>query len=124
MKARARAALAATLTAGLAASVAQAPSSAAPTRNAAVGTAAVKAAELGRATIKKEAFGETPSGRQVDRYTLTNTKGMRMKVLTFGGVVQKLRVPDRNGKFRNVVLGFDNVADYASDDDPYFGSLI
>ena len=124
MKARARAAFAATLAAGLAASVAQAPSSAAPSKNAAVGTAAVKAAPAGRATISVEPFGETPGGQEVDRYTLTNTHGMKIKVLTFGGVIQTLRAPDRDGDYRNVVLGFDNVADYASDADPYFGSLI
>jgi len=124
MKGRASAALAAALAAGLAAGVAAAPSSAAPSRNASVGAVAVKAAPLGRATISKESFGETPGGRPVDRYTLTNTHGMTMKVLTFGGVIQKLRVPDRNGHFRNVVLGFNSVADYASDADPYFGALI
>ncbi len=47
-----------------------------------------------------------------------------MKVLTFGGVIQKLRVPDRDGNFRNIVLGFDNIDSYAADTDPYFGSLI
>ncbi|CAA9348978.1 MAG: Aldose 1-epimerase [uncultured Nocardioidaceae bacterium] len=132
MTPRGRAALAAAVAAGLAASVAPAPSSAAPTASApsasvhsAAARTAVKAAAAGRATIRKEAaFGTTPGGRAVDRYTLTNTRGMRMKVLTFGGVIQKLRVPDRNGKLTNVVLGFDTVGEYADDADPYFGSLI
>ncbi|CAA9333837.1 MAG: Aldose 1-epimerase [uncultured Nocardioidaceae bacterium] len=122
MSARARVALAATVAAGLAASIAPAPSTAAPASSAPA--AAVKAATAERATIRKDSFGRTPGGRQVDRYTLTNTRGMVMKVITFGGVIQKLRVPDRDGKLRNVVLGFDNVADYAADTDPYFGSII
>ena len=78
----------------------------------------------GRATISKEAFGRTPGGVPVDRYRLTNTRGMRMRVLTFGGVIQTLEVPDRNGRNRNVVLGFRSVREYAADADPYFGSLI
>jgi len=123
MKARARAALAATLTAGLAASVAQAPSSAAP-RTPATSTTVVKAATSARATIVKKPFGVTPGGNQVDSYTLTNTRGMKMKVITWGGVIQKLWTPDRNGKLRNIVLGFKTVDDYASDADPYFGALI
>ncbi len=77
-----------------------------------------------RASVTKEPFGETAAGEQVDRYTCTNTQGMQMKVLTFGGVVQELRVPDRDGRLRNVVLGFDDVADYEASTDPYLGALI
>ena len=91
---------------------------------AAAAHATVVKAAAGRATVSVEPFGMTPGGRAVERYTLTNTQGMRMKVLTFGGVIQKLRVPDRRGRFANVVLGLDRVADYAADTDPYFGSLI
>ena len=86
--------------------------------------AATVAAENGRATITEEAFGVTSAGQAVDRYTLTNTRGVQLKVLTFGGVVQELRVPDRDGTLRNVVLGFDDLESYAADTDPYFGSLI
>jgi aldose 1-epimerase len=84
----------------------------------------VKGGHADRATITREAYGRAPSGRQVHRYTLTNTSGMRMRVLTFGGVIQQLHVPDRAGRTRNVVLGFDSVDEYAADTDPYFGALI
>ena len=128
MRARAGAAIAAGVAAGLAASVVQAPSSATPSPSAGsvqAAAAAIGTATADRATIRKEtAYGTTPGGRAVDRYTLTNTQGVQMVVLTFGGVIQKLRVPDRDGRLRNVVLGFDDVEDYAADTDPYFGSLI
>lgn len=76
------------------------------------------------AGVTRETFGQTPGGRRVHRFTLTNAQGMRMRVLTFGGVIQTLEVPDRDGRMRNVVLGFRRVRDYAADSDPYFGSLI
>src|SRR3712207_3252327 len=118
MTARGRIAVAATVAVtGLGAGVVAAPSTAAV-------RPAAGAGESARATISKEPFGVTAGGRRVDRYTLTNSHGMQMKVLTFGGVIQKLRVPDRDGHLRNVVLGFDHLADYEADTDPYFGALI
>ena len=77
-----------------------------------------------QATVTKAAYGETPDGEQVDRYTLTNTRGTTMRVLTYGGVVQKLHVPDRQGRFANVVLGYRSVQQYADEDDPYLGAII
>jgi aldose 1-epimerase len=77
-----------------------------------------------QATVTQTAYGETPDGEQVDRYTLTNTRGATMRVLTYGGVVQKLHVPDRRGRFANVVLGYRSVQQYADEDDPYLGAII
>jgi aldose 1-epimerase len=126
MTASARVALAATVAATGLAALAAAPSPAAPPPGASTSAVAAKAvgALPGRATIRREPFGVTAGGRQVDRYTLTNTTGMQMKVLTYGGVIQKLRVPDRLGHLRNVVLGLPGLADYEADSDPYLGALI
>jgi aldose 1-epimerase len=126
MKASAPVATAAAVAAtGLAASVAPSPSAAAPDPTTSEGAVVMADdAAAARATVTKKPFGVTAGGEQVDRYTLTNTQGMRMKVLTYGGVIQKLRVPDRDGKFRNVVLGLASVADYEARSDPYFGALI
>src|SRR3712207_8384928 len=89
MTARARVALAATAAAtGLAASVVPAASTAAPPPTSSVSAApatGVRAAVSRPATIRREPFGVTAGGEQVDRYTPTNTTGMRMKVLTYGG---------------------------------------
>jgi aldose 1-epimerase len=75
-------------------------------------------------SVSREPFGRAPSGRQVYRFSLRDGHGLAMQVLTFGGVVQRLRVPDRHGRKDDVVLGFRRVRAYAADTDPYFGALI
>ena len=77
--------------------------------------------------IEKEVFG-TYNGQQVDRYILTNNNGVQMKVITYGGIITELHVPDRNGDMGDVVLGFDQFAGYLSPEykknNPYFGAII
>jgi aldose 1-epimerase len=78
-----------------------------------------------RPTITKELFGFTPDHQRVDRYTLTNSSGMQVKIITYGGIVQSVRVPDRHGRMANVALGFATLDDYISTgNSPYFGALI
>jgi aldose 1-epimerase len=72
-------------------------------------------------TITKQPFGSTSEG-PVDLYTLTNSRGMEVKIMTYGGIIQSVRVPDRRGRFANVTLGFDNLADYVAKS-PYFGCI-
>ena len=76
-------------------------------------------------SITKEPFG-TANGQQVFRYTLTNSHGMRVRILTYGGIVQTIEVPDRHGHFTNVALGFPTTADYVAHNNPgpYFGAII
>jgi len=73
--------------------------------------------------VKKAAFGTTPDGKSVDLYTLTNAQGMEICVMTYGGVIVSLKVPDRKGQLGDVVLGFENLEGY-SPKVPYFGALI
>jgi aldose 1-epimerase len=75
----------------------------------------------GKPTISKEFFGTTPTGERVDRYTLSNGR-MRVRILTYGGILQTIEVPDRRGRLGNVTLGFDNLADYVAKS-PYFGCI-
>src|SRR5689334_10020579 len=63
-------------------------------------------------SITKEPFGKTDEGIGVDLYTLTNAKGAEAKITTYGGILVALKVPDRNGKLDDVVLGYDNLAGY------------
>ncbi|MBQ1100015.1 galactose mutarotase [Streptomyces sp. b94] len=70
----------------------------------------------------KELFGKLADGTKVYRWSLENG-GTRMKVLSYGGVVQSLEIPDRRGRHENVSLGFDNLDDYVASS-PYFGALI
>ena len=71
-------------------------------------------------SITKEAWGSTAEG-QVYRYTLSNGR-MRVRILTYGGILQSIEVPDRKGRRANVTLGFDNLADYVAKS-PYFGCI-
>jgi aldose 1-epimerase len=82
---------------------------------------AVPSTASGRPTITKDAFGTTPAGEPVDRYTLSNAR-MRVRILTYGGILQTIEVPDRRGRLANVTLGFDNLADYVARS-PYFGCI-
>ncbi len=72
-------------------------------------------------SISSEPFG-TVDGQQVDLYTLTNSRGMKVKIMTYGGIIQSIEVPDRKGHLDNVTLGFDNLDDYVTSS-PYFGSI-
>jgi aldose 1-epimerase len=76
----------------------------------------------GKANVKKEDFGKTTSGQAVEIYTLTNARGVEIKITTYGGIVTSLKVPDRNGKLDDVVLGFDNLEGYLKGH-PYFGCI-
>jgi aldose 1-epimerase len=74
--------------------------------------------------IKKDLFGTTPDGVAVYRYTLTNDRGMQVKIITYGGIIQSIEVPDRHGKNVNVALGFAKLDDYVTNNSPYFGAII
>lgn len=60
---------------------------------------------------------------KIQTYTLSIPDEIEITFLNYGGIIQKLKVPDRKGKMEDVVLGFDNPEDYLKDH-PYFGALI
>jgi aldose 1-epimerase len=68
-------------------------------------------------------FGTTADGEHVLLYTLRNGRGGQACVATYGGIVTKLMAPDRDGRYDDVVLGFDELAGYLSSR-AYFGALI
>lgn len=68
-------------------------------------------------------FGQLPDGREVHAWTLQNSSGMKLEVLTYGGIVSRLEVPGRDGLFRDVVLGFDNLETYLKNP-PYAGATV
>lgn len=73
--------------------------------------------------ITKGPFGKTADGAPVDIYSLTNSNGVEARITNYGGIVVSLKVPDRDGKLDDVVLGYDTVDEYI-EASPYFGSLI
>jgi aldose 1-epimerase len=74
-------------------------------------------------SINKEVFGTLPDGRQADLYTLTNASGMVVRITNYGGIVTHVFVPDREGTFSDVVLGFDSLSNYVAGH-PFFGALV
>ena len=80
-------------------------------------------------TISSEPFGMT-GGTAVQRYTLTNCHDMKVMILTYGGIIQQVWVPDQRHQTANVTLGFANLTGAADDsyvdsgNGPYFGALI
>jgi len=82
-----------------------------------------KCKEKCKMSVTGEPFGTTPGGKKVDLYTLTNANGLKAKITNYGGIITSLKTPDRNGKFADIVLGYDTLAEYIKDS-PYFGALI
>ena len=62
--------------------------------------------------VKTSVFGKTKDGREAHLYTLSNESGMQVIISDFGGTVVSIKVPDRNGKIGDVVLGYDTLSGY------------
>jgi len=69
-------------------------------------------------------FGTLPDGTPVELFTITNAQGVEVRAMTYGGIIVSLRVPDRDGKLDDVVLGYDDAASYARNNSPFFGAII
>ena len=74
-------------------------------------------------SIRRSTFGKMPDGQTIQLYTLTNRQGMQVAVTNYGARVVSIRVPDRNGKVADVVLGFDDLQGYLGAN-PYFGAIV
>jgi aldose 1-epimerase len=96
-----------------------------------------RAGSGGGLSISKQYFGSTVepyTGKEtaVYRYTLSNARGLSVKILTYGGDLQEINLPGRNGAEADVILGFKTLQDYVTEDSPpvtanggpYFGELI
>jgi aldose 1-epimerase len=73
-------------------------------------------------TEKTAVFGRTADGQTVEIYTLTNSNGVEARIMTYGGTVVSIKVPDRNGQFGDVVLGYDDLQGYLTNN-PYLGAI-
>jgi len=73
--------------------------------------------------VTKASFGRLPDGTNVDGYTITNSRGTTLHVITYGGIITSLRTADRAGAIEDIVLGFDSLAGYLKDS-PYFGAIV
>lgn len=85
-------------------------------------TPEANSAEEPMLTVQQEPFGQTEDGSQITSFTLRNRKGMKVSLINRGGIITSVEVPDRDGKFANVTLKFDNPAAYLFNG-PYFGGI-
>ncbi|MCA6078704.1 aldose epimerase family protein [Fulvivirga sedimenti] len=79
--------------------------------------------EMSLPSIESRSFGSLPDGQEIQEYTLRNSSGIEMSVITYGGIIRTLMLPDRNGEMADVVLGYDNIEGYLAQS-PYFGAII
>ena len=63
------------------------------------------------------------NGKPVELYELENNKGLKMSVIPYGGIIQSLEVPDRNGTADDIVLGFNTLEEYIAGS-PFFGCIV
>jgi len=76
-----------------------------------------------KSNMTKQSFGKTEDGQPVDLYVLKNKNGMEVAITNFGGIVVSLKVPDRQAKFDDVVLGYDNIDGYLTNK-AFFGAIV
>ena len=69
----------------------------------------LNAAYAEKSSVAVAPFGALPTGEMVNQFTLRNSNGMHAKVIEYGAIITELSVPDRNGKYANVVLGSDSL---------------
>lgn len=74
-------------------------------------------------TYEVRSFGTTDENQPVELYTLTNSRGSRVSITNYGGIVTSLWVPDRDGDLGDIVLGYDNLGQYL-EGSPYFGAIV
>lgn len=74
-------------------------------------------------SVGKSPFGEL-DGQPITKYTLANSTGFSVGIINYGGAVVSIETPDKAGKMGNVVLGFDDLAGYLQEGNPYFGCLV
>lgn len=73
--------------------------------------------------IDKIQFGETMDGTGVDQFILSNNNGMEVRIINYGGIITSWTAPDKNGDYKDIVLGYNTLAEYEAET-PYFGALI
>jgi aldose 1-epimerase len=73
--------------------------------------------------IKQSTFGKMPDGTAVEQICLTNSHNVSIEILNLGGIIRRWLIPNNKNKHTDIVLGFDTVADYLSDDS-YLGALV
>lgn len=74
-------------------------------------------------SVSAHPFGTTDEGTPVKEFVLKNSNGVTLTALTYGGIIRTLHVPDREGHFEDIVLGYDSLSAYL-EESPYLGAII
>ena len=74
-------------------------------------------------SFKVASFGKTKYGEKAKKFTLNGAGGVVMEVSDYGGKIIKIFTPDRKGKLKDIVVGFDSPAGW-DNGDPYWGCII
>ena len=74
-------------------------------------------------SVTRAPFGTMPDGTPVEIFTLKNKAGMEVRVISYGAIIQSIRVPDRNGRFADVVNGHDTLDGYRTRS-RFFGAVV
>jgi len=73
--------------------------------------------------IERELFGQLPSGEKVYQYVISNRKGLSVALIDYGATIVSIRMPDKNGKMGNIVLGYDDLDGYINDSANFGGTI-
>ena len=73
-------------------------------------------------SLNSRFWGQLPGGETVEAWTLKSPGGLELEAITYGGIVTRLLVPDREGHLADVVLGFNDLGSYLAGH-PYFGAI-
>jgi aldose 1-epimerase len=74
-------------------------------------------------TVTQAAFGTMPDGTAIDLFTLTNAHGIEVRLITYGAAIASLKTPDRDGRFEDIVTGFDTLGGYV-ERSRFFGAVV
>ncbi len=91
-------------------------------RAAVLASALLTAAAPREASVTRGSFGTLPDGTSVEVFTLTNTAGVDIRAITYGGIIVSIRTPDRTGALADIALGHETLDGYVKNS-PYFGCI-
>lgn len=74
--------------------------------------------------LKREDFQTTVNGKNTDLYILRNSKGNEVAITNYGGAIVAIMIPDKNGRYANVIQGHDNIQEVMNSPEPYLSTLI
>jgi aldose 1-epimerase len=74
-------------------------------------------------SVVRAPFGRATDGKPAELFTLTNARGIEVRLTNYGGIITSLRTPDRSGRFDDIALGYDSLSGYLKDT-PYFGAIV